>query len=172
MSHDDVDQMILDEVAADARLAIQEFDDARAWLREARQRPMEPLGVEVWVTDPTFEHVLLVRHPWRGWVPPGGKVEQGEGPRAAAVRECLEETGLQPELLPEPAAVMVRSYQADRSPTLSLSYAAIAARDLPLSGEPGQPPAWFSLDADWDSVFPDDRERIRSHAQRLGQRPG
>ena len=29
---------------------------------------------------------------------PGGKVEPGESPSAAAVRECLEETGLQIEV--------------------------------------------------------------------------
>lgn len=28
------------------------------------------------------------------WEFPGGKIEQGESPRAAAVRECREETGL------------------------------------------------------------------------------
>ncbi|MEK8146370.1 NUDIX domain-containing protein [Streptomyces sp. M10(2022)] len=91
----------------------------------------------------------------------------GETPRAAAVRELLEETGLRSELLPEPAAVAVRSYRADWSATLGLSYAAVAGRDVPLAGEQNQPAAWFRLDADWDSVFPEDRERIRAHARRL-----
>jgi hypothetical protein len=31
---------------------------------------MEPLAAEVWVTDPAYSHVLLVRHRVRGWVPP------------------------------------------------------------------------------------------------------
>ncbi|MFD2398903.1 NUDIX domain-containing protein [Prauserella oleivorans] len=57
-----------------------EFDDAQAWLR-AHQTLMEPLAAEVWVTDPSYSHVLLVRHRVRGWVPPGGKVEPGETPR-------------------------------------------------------------------------------------------
>ncbi|MFJ6509087.1 hypothetical protein [Streptomyces sp. NPDC091879] len=30
-----------------------------------------------------------------------------------------------------------------------------------------QPAAWFRLDTSWDSVFPEDRERIRAHARRL-----
>ncbi|MFB6984442.1 NUDIX domain-containing protein [Streptomyces sp. NPDC056304] len=159
--------MILDEAVADARLAVLEFDGARAWLDEARRHPMEPLAAEVWVTEPAFEHVLLVQHRVRGWVPPGGKVEPGEAPRAAAVRELLEETGLQAELLAEPAAVAVRSYRADWSPTLGLSYAAIVGREVSLGGEQGQPAAWFRLDTDWDSVFPEDRDRIRAHARRL-----
>ncbi|WP_171908474.1 NUDIX domain-containing protein [Streptomyces niveus] len=159
--------MILDEAVADARLAVCEFDGARAWLEEACGYPMEPLAAEVWVTDAAFEHVLLVKHRVRGWVPPGGKVEPDEVPRAAAARELLEETGLRSELLPEPAAVAVRSYRADWSPTLGLSYAAVVGRDVPVAGEPNQPAAWFRLDADWESVFPEDRERILAHARRL-----
>lgn len=94
-------------------------------------------------------------------------MEPGEGPRAAAARELLEQTGLCTELLPEPAAVAVRSYRADWSPTLGLSYAAIVGLEVPFGGEENQPAAWFRLDVDWDSVFPEDRERIRAHARRL-----
>ncbi|MEU8149614.1 hypothetical protein [Nonomuraea sp. NPDC048901] len=79
----------------------------------------------------------------------------------------MEETGLHVELLEVPAAVCVRSYRSDWSPTLGLSYAAIVGLDAPLSGESGQPPRWFALDEEWGSVFPEDRDRIRAYVARL-----
>jgi 8-oxo-dGTP pyrophosphatase MutT (NUDIX family) len=47
-------------------------------------------------------NVLLHLHRKLGmWLPPGGHIEQGELPDDAAVREVLEETGLEVELVGE-----------------------------------------------------------------------
>lgn len=157
----------LDAAQADAGLAVCEFDDARGWLARAAEAAMPPIAAEVWVFDPSLERVLLVKHRWREWVPPGGTVEPGETPREAAVRELREETGAQAVLLPLPAAVAVRSYHPDWSATLGLSYAAIVDTSAELVAESGQPTAWMSLGQDWDGYFSDDPRRMRWHAQWL-----
>ncbi|MER5480664.1 NUDIX hydrolase [Streptomyces sp. NPDC002734] len=164
-----VGRRAVEAAVVDAGQALDEYDEARAWLAAAARTPatMAPLGAEVWVFDETLAQVLLVRHPRRGWVPPGGVVEPGETPREGAVREVFEETGLRVEPLPEPTAVAVRSYAPHHAVTLGLSYAAFADVTTPLTPEPGQPAAWWRLDEPWDSCFPDDLPRIRRHAARL-----
>ncbi|MCP2303421.1 hypothetical protein LV79_003126 [Actinokineospora globicatena] len=87
----------------------------------------------------------------------------------AAKRELAEEAGVVAELLPVPAAVSVRSFRADYAPTLSLSYGAIVPLDTPLGGETGQPARWHDLDEVWDSMFPQDRDRIRAYVRWLAE---
>jgi 8-oxo-dGTP diphosphatase len=165
------EQRPLDAAVADAGTAMLEFDQARTWLRSALVGAVEPLGAEVWGLDPALEQVVLVRHPWRGLVPPGGKVEPGECPRDGAARELAEETGLRPRLLERPAAVAVRSFGPGLPVTLSLSYAAISDPEQPLIAEDGQPAVWMRLDQHWDSCFPDDVLRMRQYVELLRSRP-
>ncbi|MCZ0991596.1 DNA mismatch repair protein MutT [Streptomyces diastatochromogenes] len=144
-----------------------EFDGAGKWLASAGQGRSEPLAAEVWVFDEDLARVLLVHHRWRGWVPPGGRVELGETPREGARRELFEETGVEAELLPEPAAATVRSYHPEWSATLGLSFVAIVDAATPLAPESGQPAAWTHLDEDWAGYFPEDASRVRQHARWL-----
>jgi 8-oxo-dGTP diphosphatase len=167
MSRDELQRQSLEAALREVGIARVAFDDVAGWVAAAGASPADPLAAEVWVFDTDLSQVLLVRHRWRGWVPPGGQVEPGETPREAARRELCEETGLDADLFARPAAVSVRSYHPDRSATLGLSYAAIADPTSPVVAEPGQPVAWISLDHSWESYFPDDPSRIRQHAQWL-----
>lgn len=161
------EQRPLDAAVTDTGTATLEFDRARAWLHSALVGAVVPFGAEVWVLDPALEQIVLVKHPWRGMVPPGGKVEPGECPREGAARELAEETGLRPPLFERPAAAAVRSFGPGLPVSLSLSYAAIGDPLQPLIAEDGQPAAWTRLDQGWDSCFPDDVLRIRQYVNLL-----
>ncbi|AUY53355.1 NUDIX hydrolase [Streptomyces sp. CB01881] len=140
------------------------------WLAAAGPESVGPLAAEVWVFDESLSRVLLVKHRWRGLVPPGGRVEPGETPREAAGRELFEETGLRAELFREPALATVRSYRSGAPAIFGLSYAVVVGADVPLVAETGQPAGWMGLEEEWDGWFPADRARMRQHAARFAAR--
>ncbi|AXE24818.1 DNA mismatch repair protein MutT [Streptomyces globosus] len=158
---------VAEAVAADVMSAASVFDGADALPESADRGFAVPLAAEVWVFDDSLSRVLLVRHPWRGWVAPGGRVEPGETPREAARRELFEETGVRARLLAEPAAATVRSYRAGAPACLGLSYAAVVDGAVPLVAEDGQAVAWTSLRRGWTGWFPEDVARVRRYAGRL-----
>lgn len=120
------------------------------------------LGVDVWLLDPTATHVLLVAHPARGWVAPGGKVDIGEHPRHAAARELFEETGVVvARHLLRPAA----AHAGGTSGGYSLSYASLVSMDVPVTPEPMMNGAgWWPLATSWPSIYEHDRGRILTFA--------
>lgn len=156
---------------AEARHARWRYDNVTDWLATSLPTPQTPVAVDVWVFTPDLEKVLLVKHRWRGWVAPGGKVEPNEPPWTAARRELLEETGLSVQPDPTPAAAAVRQFHPDWSPTLALSYAAVV-REEACSGEAGQPAEWTELRSGWATYFADDQERLVRHAEWLTQERG
>ena len=162
-------QFTLSAATREAQAAQATFGDVDAWLAHATAVTMEPIAAEAWVFDGSLDAVLLVKHRWRGWVPPGGRVEFGEHPRDAARRELSEETGISVDFVDMPAAAFVRSYREDWSPTLGLAYAALADRAWPLVGESHQPAAWVPLCSDWVGSFPEDRVRMRDYAAGLAR---
>ncbi|MCA9759700.1 MAG: NUDIX hydrolase, partial [Candidatus Eisenbacteria bacterium] len=70
-----------------------------SWHRERWERgPKHVISAAAVVVNSTNE-LLLVRSPRRGWEMPGGQVEQGESLRKAAIRETLEESGIEIEII-------------------------------------------------------------------------
>ncbi len=142
-------------------------DGVLAWFQTEWMNDPQPLAADVWVFSPDFGFVLVVSHRWRGLVPPGGAVEPGETPYEAATRELAEETGL--HLCPNarPAFAAARSYRADWSPTLNLSYWTTAAKDALLLPEAGQEARWVRLDSNWRRYHAEDVRVMRAFAGEL-----
>lgn len=168
MTRHRIEPRTLEAALRDVRQAMTVHDDALEWLLRPGAAMNPPLAAEVWAFDSTLTQVLLVRHPWRGWVPPGGKVEPGETPREAARRELFEETGVLGELHPVPAAVTVRSYHPEWAATLGVTFIEVTDSRTELTPEEGQPADWLSLDEAWQGWFPEDRHRMKRCAQWLG----
>jgi len=159
----EISQSLLNVAIADVRRAHTVTPGARQWLQDAADQPVEPIAVDVWVLDRQLANIVLVKHRWRRWIPPGGKVEPDETPREAAGREMLEETGLSADLLDRPALATRRAYHPTWPTTLGLSYVTFADRSDRLVPEPGQPASWVALSRQWDSYFPDDHARINAY---------
>ncbi len=82
------------------------------------------------------------------WLQPGGHLEPGEPPEAAAVRECREETGLPAEHASTgPRLVHIDVHPANGHVHLDLRYLLVTP-DLDPDPPPGESPAvaWFGWD--------------------------
>lgn len=109
--------------------------------------------------------ILLHQRPAGGWGAgrwefPGGKVEPGEQPREALIRECREELGVEVELA-APIDLIAHSYPDGKSVTLAFFEARLVDETVepqPLDGgalEWSSGPALLAydwLEADWPIV--------------------
>lgn len=103
-------------------------------------------------------HILLVRRghePFAGmWALPGGFVDWGEEAAVAAVREALEETGIEVEVSAAP--VVLTETEDPRGDTLNVNYPCTPVapgRPEPVAGDDAEAAAWWPLDARPDLAF-------------------
>jgi mutator protein MutT len=82
------------------------------------------------------------------WEFPGGKVEEAETAAQAAVRECLEETGLSIEVV-EPYSEQVHSYEHDQVQLLFF-----ACRLVGEESQAREPFRWVAREALGEYEFP------------------
>ena len=117
---------------------------ARLWWRVRRPRA---LGVRAIVLDPAGR-IALVRHTYVArWHLPGGGVKKGERVEAAAMREVMEETGLEVAVT---ALVGVFHNQAEYKDDHVVLFTTRCERPEALRGSDGMEIAesgWFALDA-------------------------
>lgn len=135
-------------------------------LPAAKLRSLRPWAVEgsgltaaARVRDPDGR-IALVRNGWSdGWILPGGAVEPGERPAAAARREVREETGLA-ATIGDPLVVLDQSYvcQTDGEEWFTaryVVYAATADGEIPDASRLGETDDEIEA-ARWFDALPDD----------------
>ena len=136
------------------------------------QRPSVTVDVVLLVRHETGWRVLLIRRrnpPFEGhWALPGGFVEPGEPLEAAARRELLEETAVEPARL-EQLHTFGDPGRDPRGWTISVAYLAVLDSDeglalRPQAGDDAAGVGWFDLAALPPLAF--DHAEILAHARR------
>ncbi len=115
-------------------------------------------------------HILLMKHLKIGkWVQPGGHIEDGEYPLQAAIRECIEETGITPApVTSEPVHIDIHTVSENHH-HLDIRYLMTATKSRP------NPPPEESQDVAWvhfddvrhlsDSTFDEALVRLLARAE-------
>ena len=142
---------------------------ADLWRGDSHHLPSPHLVAYFPLVDVRQRRVLLVDHRKAGlWLPPGGHVEPGEHPRDTALREAIEELGIEAEFLsPDPLFVSSATTvgATHRHVDVSLWYAFRAEATMPFAfdGSEFERVRWFAFDA-----LPPDR--TDPHLQRFVQK--
>lgn len=137
--------------------------------------------VTVYVFNEQGDKCLFINHRKLGcWFPPGGKVDPNELPDEAALRECLEETGVVVELVGERAPVeggLIRPYGMQLNTVIpgerehiDFIYCAIAHdNQIPVLNEKETAGVeWFDVAAIMDDSF-DTKESVKIWVKRFVQ---
>jgi 8-oxo-dGTP pyrophosphatase MutT (NUDIX family) len=118
----------------------------------------------VYVYNPRTDKFLLVKHKKLGkWIQPGGHIDTNEDPEEAAIREVLEETGLNVRLIGErpegcytlPLALQKNLFKSDPNHIhMDFVYIAIPEdEELRLNEQESDGLEWFTIDEIKDPSF-------------------
>jgi ADP-ribose pyrophosphatase YjhB (NUDIX family) len=125
-------------------------------IHTGKMRPVCPTCNWVYFPDPKVavvvlirkdDHILLVQRmfdPQKGdWTLPSGFVDAGEDPKAAARRECLEETGL---VIDEPKLLdVIYSHEYPRGASILILYQAQVESGELKPGDDARQAAYFHI---------------------------
>lgn len=157
-----------DELDAVAASALALDGDVRGRLTDPAT-VLHDLVAWAYVRSTDGSHVLLVRHRRLDrWMPPGGRVDAGEMPIDAAVRELGEETGITVRPAPDQPAALVDVVDhalpdGSIAASFGAAYAFTADMTHPLRPEAGQPAAWWPLGSPPSDVSERHWARLQDH---------
>lgn len=119
------------------------------------------MGVFVTLFDAAGRVLLVLRRDYPVWNLPGGKVERGETPWEAAVRETCEETGLEIEV-----ERLTGVYSKPSRATIVLSFRGRVTGGKLIPTEEGVEGRYFAIDALPELTLPKHVEYVRDSAAR------
>ncbi len=135
-------------------------------------RPALTADVVLFRTIANGHEVLLIERgqaPFRGqWALPGGFVDEGEAPEAAAIRELREETSIDTDLVLTQVGAFGEPGRDPRGWVVSVAYAATGTwdRSIATAGDDAAGTAWWPVSALPELAF-DHGEIIETALQRL-----
>jgi 8-oxo-dGTP pyrophosphatase MutT (NUDIX family) len=114
--------------------------------------------VTIYVINDNNKFLLLSHRKLGKWLPPGGKVDNFETPAEAAIRECVEETGVKIQLLGEipnviggeitPLGIQLNTIESGKREHVDIIYLGKAENEqhISFSDREALDCGWFSLE--------------------------